>query len=387
MIPLLNIVVAYLCLFVDVGACRKVSNKKIGRKGLPNDVLGGEVSMLAQSQQGAVSQQSDHKLANRLTGGPWNRSFQKFRLNGEVELNYWGLMLAGAIARSVASTAVHPLYVIKTLLQTNQEGWRGLPSLSWSTLTRGANTQLIISLPHGAMNFAAIELTKKQLAQFTSGIFTTSYLLTALLDFLAQAIATLFCSSISTPQMVLTDRMAVGYYNSFLDAVRSVWRTQGILGFYSGWLPGMLQKIPSYGLTWMFFQQIKALFFVVLAREGRPLENTVLGAIAASVACCIMNPIDTIKTRLVMPQSEEGMSQQRYLGILDCFRQIYQAEGVEAFYRSLPPRLLSVVPMIGLQFATYEFVKKTLLQQPPPKSQAFKLGQKRPPGGFQHSTA
>jgi len=32
-----------------------------------------------------------------------------------------------------------------------------------------------------------------------------------------------------------------------------------------------------------------------------------------------------------------------------------------AFYRGLAPRLISVVPMIGIQFGVYEFMKKVIL--------------------------
>ena len=35
-----------------------------------------------------------------------------------------------------------------------------------------------------------------------------------------------------------------------------------------------------------------------------------------------------------------------------------------AFYRALPPRLTAVVPMIGLQFSVYEFMKTLLLREP-----------------------
>jgi Mitochondrial carrier protein len=38
-------------------------------------------------------------------------------------------------------------------------------------------------------------------------------------------------------------------------------------------------------------------------------------------------------------------------------------EGVGAFYRGLPPRLVSVVPMIGIQFGVYEFIKRMMLQR------------------------
>ena len=34
-----------------------------------------------------------------------------------------------------------------------------------------------------------------------------------------------------------------------------------------------------------------------------------------------------------------------------------------SLYRALPPRLLSVVPMIGIQFSVYEFMKRWLLKE------------------------
>ena len=38
-----------------------------------------------------------------------------------------------------------------------------------------------------------------------------------------------------------------------------------------------------------------------------------------------------------------------YKGVRDCFTRVLREEGVGAFYRSLPPRLMSVVPMIAIQ--------------------------------------
>ena len=46
-----------------------------------------------------------------------------------------------------------------------------------------------------------------------------------------------------------------------------------------------------------------------------------------------------------------------YKGVSDCFYRILKEEGVGAFYRSLPPRLMSVVPMIAIQFGVYETLK------------------------------
>jgi Mitochondrial carrier protein len=46
-----------------------------------------------------------------------------------------------------------------------------------------------------------------------------------------------------------------------------------------------------------------------------------------------------------------------YRGVRDCFYRILKEEGVGAFYRSLPPRLMSVVPMMAIQFGIYETLK------------------------------
>lgn len=68
-----------------------------------------------------------------------------------------------------------------------------------------------------------------------------------LADFTSSAVSTLICSIISTPQMVLTDRLMAGLYPSMAVAISSIWRNEGALGFYRGWWPALAQKIPSYG--------------------------------------------------------------------------------------------------------------------------------------------
>lgn len=45
--------------------------------------------------------------------------------------------------------------------------------------------------------------------------------------------------------------------------------------------------------------------------------------------------------------------------------QILREEGIGSLYKSLPPRLFSVTPMIGIQFGVYELMKRLLIGQPP----------------------
>ena len=52
-----------------------------------------------------------------------------------------------------------------------------------------------------------------------------------------------------------------------------------------------------------------------------------------------------------------------YKGVRDCFYKVFREEGLGAFYISLIPRLVSVVPMTTLQFGVYEVIKKYYINQ------------------------
>lgn len=64
-----------------------------------------------------------------------------------------------------------------------------------------------------------------------------------------------------------------------------------------------------------------------------------------------MIPMDTVKTRLV---TQAAGSKYHYTGIINCFTRMLRDEGIGSFYNSLTPRLVSVVPMIGVQYFVYE---------------------------------
>ena len=60
-----------------------------------------------------------------------------------------------------------------------------------------------------------------------------------------------------------------------------------------------------------------------------------------------MIPMDTVKTRLVTQTAQAGVVP--YKGVLRTLSRIVKEEGLGPIYRSLTPRLVSVVPMIGIQ--------------------------------------
>ncbi|CAB9503780.1 adenosylmethionine carrier 1, chloroplastic/mitochondrial [Seminavis robusta] len=278
-------------------------------------------------------------------------------------LVFWESMVCGAISRSVAQTVMHPANTMKTLLQQSNAGpiMAYLRPSQLPILLRGAGANFVLSVPHGAINFAVLEMVRKELGR---GVRASKYLasreerLGPALDFMSSAISTVCCSVVSTPQMMITDNIMAGNYKNLPDAVRGIGQG-GISGFYArGWWPGLVGKIPSYALTWTLFQQLKEVQRKLTGREATNMENSIMGCIASGTTVTIMIPMDTIKTRLVTQSMAAGTVP--YKGIVDCAVRVAREEGIKSFYRGLPPRLVSVVPMIGIQFTVYEFMKKVM---------------------------
>ncbi|KAL7579937.1 hypothetical protein ACA910_004935 [Epithemia clementina (nom. ined.)] len=287
------------------------------------------------------------------------------------QLAFWETMLCGAISRSTAQTIMHPANTMKTMLQ-NSKG-PVIPAImelmkpsSFRRLTYGAGTNFLLSVPNGALNFSVLEFVRKQLGNYVASnpyLSERSQSLGAGLDFVSSSVSTVVCSIVATPQMMITDNIMAGNYPNLFRSVQGLAQSGGIRAFYRGWLPGMAGKIPSYALTWTLFQQFKTFRDKISDRPARNIENSIMGCLASATSVCVMIPMDTIKTRLVTQGGAASITRVPYKGIIDCAVRVYREEGIGAFYRSLPPRLVSVVPLIGIQFGVYEAMKKFMMMR------------------------
>ena len=169
-------------------------------------------------------------------------------------LMFWENMVSGAVSRSVAQTIMHPANTMKTILQSTRGADR--PTLAslmrpemFKTLTRGAGANFVLSIPHGAVNFAVLEFVRGRLNTIVDSVPLLAKRADSIgpgLDFLSSAISTITCSVVSTPQMMITDNIMAGNYPRLDAAVTGLYAERGLLGFYAGWWPGLVGKIPSY---------------------------------------------------------------------------------------------------------------------------------------------
>ena len=116
------------------------------------------------------------------------------------------------------------------------------------------------------------------------------------------------------------------------------------------------------------------------------LQLLTAGAIAGMPAAYLTTPCDVIKTRL---QVEARKGDTQYTSLRHCARTILKEEGIKAFFKGGPARVLRSSPQFGFTLAGYE-VLQGLLPMPGEQSSEKELGPRgaiEPATGLQEAKA
>lgn len=140
-------------------------------------------------------------------------------------------------------------------------------------------------------------------------------------------------------------------YSSYLHAVKSIVKINGIRGLYQGLSPSIIGAPLSWGLYFHFFQKIRA--NVTCFSYAPFLNNLIVGSITGGVVLSLTNPIWVCKTRLCLQYEH---SARHYINLKDCIVKIFCKEGIRGFYRGYVPGLLGTVNG-SFQFAIYNYLK------------------------------
>lgn len=184
------------------------------------------------------------------------------------------------------------------------------------------------------------------------------------------------------------------HYRNTFDAARKMYRTEGILSFYSGLTPALL-GLTHVAVQFPAYEYLKTKF------TGRGMgvqgdddnKSHWLGILSASVLSKILAssatyPHEVIRTRLQTQQrslpsasaeytafrggleSSHGplntITQPlkavtpRYRGIVTTFKTILREEGWRAFYAGMGTNMMRAVPAATTTMLTYEFVMREL---------------------------
>ena len=94
---------------------------------------------------------------------------------------------------------------------------------------------------------------------------------------------------------------------------------------------------------------------------------------AAVISKTLASPIEVIKIRLQLqaPLIQKKLIDKPYKGIVDCFRRLYQEEGVRAYYKGNLVNVIRYFPTQALNFAFKDFYLRTLHLDKKPKDPSF----------------
>lgn len=257
------------------------------------------------------------------------------------EMLFHERLIAGASARGVAQTCLHPIDVARTRLQAKGVKMAFTPQ----TFIKGILPQFVLAFPAGALQFAFYE--------FGKDAFGKAGMSGALPEVMCGAFGALGASVIRVPQEVLKQRVQADIYPNAISGFKTLITTDGPKGFYKGYFATISRDVPWNALSFMFFAQAKQAFKSLNGRAPSTEENLVLGAGAGMVAAIIMTPVDVVKTRL-MTGGATG-------GIVGTFNSILKDEGAGVLMKGVVPRCAFLAPLAAMTLSLYEGFAKQLV--------------------------
>ncbi|CAI5467164.1 unnamed protein product [Closterium sp. Yama58-4] len=368
---------------------------------------------------------------------------------GRVELQWWENFMAGASASLISKTILQPFDTTRTILQASKKV-RGSYNNLWECATgivrtkgfpalyTGLMVSIAVSAPSSAIFLTAYEQAKRAAEDAINALTgfrplklrergstnrvpgeslpglsvgsgewhvdgwwneerrarARSVLLPAA-PALAAVAGNVMSSLVRVPPEVVKQRVQAGQFAGLLAAVTSMWRAEGLSGFYTGYSTMVARDIPYAAIQFTTFETLKRRREKILAARalasseaskggstGLPcsagstgqgsksvaarqlsqgellLSNMWIGAMAGAMATIFTSPLDVLKTRVM---TQEVLPGQAYLGTREMLAKVWAEEGIVAFGRGMTPRLLYKVPSSAVFLVSYEAMRRILV--------------------------
>jgi hypothetical protein len=129
-------------------------------------------------------------------------------------------------------------------------------------------------------------------------------------------------------------------------------REEGITALWTGLLPTFVGSIPYEGSQFLVYDGLRSTY---MRRSGikeiSPFINSILGGAAGVVSQTVAYPFEIVR-RLMMLTDDQG--RHLYSSMGECFRKVWEKEGIQGFYRGLVFNAVRVIPFSMLQYTVYD---------------------------------
>jgi solute carrier family 25, member 38 len=180
-------------------------------------------------------------------------------------------------------------------------------------------------------------------------------------NLLTGATARVFAGLILMPVTVIKVRYESDFfsYKSIFSASTSIYKSEGLKGFFSGFGATAIRDAPYAGLYVVFYEASKSYLSRLFSKPAcsstddtktsfsAPTINASSGVLAAASATAITNPFDAVKTRLQLMPAKYGNT-------LKAARLMLKEDGIRGFFDGLGLRMGRKAISSALAWTVYE---------------------------------
>jgi Mitochondrial carrier protein len=266
--------------------------------------------------------------------------------------------LRGSIAGLITCSLVQPLDVIKTNILTlshsstiresflfikNKHGikgfWRGL---------RPAGYKAFIG---SGISFYYLEFFKSLVS-----INNTGFVSNSLVAIVSRSLTIITLCPLSIIKLRM-EAPQTAPYKSVSDGLITIYKEEGVKGYYKGLSSNLLRDLPFAGLSYGFYELFSGFIANFMNNLAPTLYNKIVsGALAGFTATILTQPFDVIKARQQFHYISESESHE-YKGLIDAMYKIYINEGIKGYTTGLKIRLIERSLGFTLVWFIYEYLK------------------------------
>jgi solute carrier family 25 protein 42 len=278
-------------------------------------------------------------------------------------LSHSQVLMSGALSGAMAKTVIAPLDRLKILFQTDpakrftiSEVFKMAEyirtNLGYVSFWRGHTATLVRVIPYSATNFFVFDRTRTNLEPIIgSGVHPV------VLKFVCGALSGSAAVFATYPLETLRARLAVDidgnrYPTGYIQAVKSIVKSEGLMSLYSGLRPTLVGIIPYAGTSFAVYETLKTDHMSFQSRFA-------VGALAGVLAQAITYPLDVVRRRMqVYPNN--------YSGIWTSLRRVATEEGlIRGLYKGLSMNIIKGPLAVAISLNANDHIKEFFLSRNP----------------------
>lgn len=277
----------------------------------------------------------------------------------------------GSIAGAFGAFMVYPIDLVKTRLQNQRSSRPGerlynnsidcarkvIRNEGFTGLYSGVIPQLIGVAPEKAIKLTVNDLVRGHFTDKETNRIKYPHELLA--GGTAGACQVVFTNPLEIVKIRLQVQGEIAKNVEGTPRRSALWivKNLGLVGLYKGATACLLRDVPFSAIYFPTYAHLKSDFFGETAtKKLGVVQLLTAGAIAGMPAAYLTTPCDVIKTRL---QVEARKGETKYHGLRHCAATVWKEEGLAAFFKGGPARIMRSSPQFGFTLAAYEVLQKT----------------------------